>query len=203
MPSDFQRSCAAVMKASSELVGARDASRAAACRGDGPGGRGHGHRQDKVIGLKIPQATKECSGGLVQECSVEDEERWTTEGYRQPAYEYGSNLRRLDESFQPRRERCGVMCDGVGAIRGNDVVLACGERHRTVVVRFARLIALLLLRQRGTVRVSGKLADASDDDENRREERQPRGHQSRASRGLHDGGVYRAAPPVSTNGAAG
>ena len=134
---------------------------------------------------------------------MEDEERWTTEGYGQPAYDYGSNVRRLDESFQPRRERCGVMCDGVGAIRGNDVVLACGERHRTVVVRFARLIALLLRRQRGTVRFSGKLADASDDDENRREERHPLGHESRRRRDLHGGRAYGAAPLVSRNGAAG
>ncbi len=68
---------------------------------------------------------------------MEDEERWTADKYRQPAYDYGSNVQRLDESFLPRRERCSVMCDGVGAIRGNGVVLACGEMHRTVVVRFA------------------------------------------------------------------
>lgn len=133
---------------------------------------------------------------------MEDEERWTTEGYRQPAHNDGSKIRRLDESFQPRRERCGVMCDGVGAIRGNDVVLACGEMRRTVVVRFARLIALLLRRQRGTVRFSGKLADVSDDDENRREERHPLGYESRTPRGLHNAGAYRAAPLVSRNGAA-
>jgi len=68
---------------------------------------------------------------------VEDEERSTAEGYRQPAYDYGSNVQRLDESFQPRRERCGVMCGGTGAGRGNDLVLACGEMRPTVVVRFA------------------------------------------------------------------
>jgi len=68
---------------------------------------------------------------------VEDEERWSAEGYRQPAHNDGSNVQRLDESFQPRRGHCGVMCDGVGATRGNDVVLACGEMRRTVVVRFA------------------------------------------------------------------
>jgi len=68
---------------------------------------------------------------------VEDEERWAAEGYREPAYVYGSNVQRLDESFKARRERCGARCDGVGAIRGNDVVLARGEMRRTVVVRFA------------------------------------------------------------------
>ncbi|MDO8479065.1 MAG: hypothetical protein Q7W02_23310 [Candidatus Rokubacteria bacterium] len=67
---------------------------------------------------------------------MEDEERWTAEGYRQPAYDYGSNVQRLDESFQPQRERCGVMYDGLGATRGNDVVLACDEMRRTVVARF-------------------------------------------------------------------
>lgn len=68
---------------------------------------------------------------------MEDEERWTAEGYRQPAYDYGSNIRKLDESFEPRRKRFGGRCDEVGAIRGNGVVLACGEIRRTVVVRFA------------------------------------------------------------------
>jgi len=68
---------------------------------------------------------------------VKDEERWTAEGYRQPAYDYGSNVQKLDDPFQPRRERCGVMCDGAGATPGNDVVLACGEMRRTVVVSFA------------------------------------------------------------------
>ena len=68
---------------------------------------------------------------------MKDEERWTAEGYRQPLYDYGSNVQRLDESLQPRRERCGVMCDGAGATPGNDVVLACGEMRRTVVVSFA------------------------------------------------------------------
>ena len=68
---------------------------------------------------------------------MEDEERWTAEGYRQPAYDYGSNVQRPNEFLQPRRERCGVTWDGVGAIRGNDDTLACGEMRRTVVVRFA------------------------------------------------------------------
>lgn len=68
---------------------------------------------------------------------MEDEEWWTAEGYRQPACDYGSNVQRPDESFQPRRERCSVMCDGVGATRRNGVVLTCGEMRRTVVVRFA------------------------------------------------------------------
>jgi hypothetical protein len=68
---------------------------------------------------------------------VEDEERWTAEGYRQPACDYGSNVQRLDESCQARRERCGVMRDWVGATRGNDVVLARAEMRRTVLVRFA------------------------------------------------------------------
>lgn len=68
---------------------------------------------------------------------MEDEAGWTAEGYRQPAHNDGSNVRRLDESSQARRERCGVMCDGVGATRGNGVVLACGEMRPTVVVRFA------------------------------------------------------------------
>ena len=68
---------------------------------------------------------------------MEDEERWTAEGHRRPVYDYGSNVQRLDESSQPRRERRGVMCDGAGATPGNDVVLACDEMRRTVVVRFA------------------------------------------------------------------
>jgi len=68
---------------------------------------------------------------------VEDEERWTAEGTRQPAHDYSSNVLRLDESFHPRRERSGVMRDGVGATRRGDVVLACGEMRRTVVLRFA------------------------------------------------------------------
>jgi hypothetical protein len=111
--------------------------RVAACRGDDLSGCGRSRPQDRVFGLRIPQATKDYSGRLDQECSVEDEERWTAEGYRQPAYDYGSNVERLDESFQARRGHCGVRCDGVDAIRGNDVVLACGEMRRAVVVRFA------------------------------------------------------------------
>ena len=68
---------------------------------------------------------------------MEDEERWTAEGHRQPVCGYGSNVQRRDESFQPRRERCGVRCDGAGTTGGNDVVLACCEMRRTVVVSFA------------------------------------------------------------------
>ena len=68
---------------------------------------------------------------------MEDVERWTAEGYRQPAYVYGSNVQRLDKSFKRRRERCGGRCDVVGAIRRSGVVLAYGEMRHTVVVRFA------------------------------------------------------------------
>jgi hypothetical protein len=132
---------------------------------------------------------------------VEDEERWTAEGYRQPACDYGSNVQRLDESCQARRGHCGVMRDGVGATGGNDVVLARGEMRRAVVVRFARLTALVLRRRRGTVRFPGKLAHVPDDDENRREDRQPLEHESRTPGDLHHGGAYRAPPLVSRNGA--
>src|SRR3990170_8069010 len=103
MPSPFQRSRPAVMKPSSEPVGARNMVRMADCRGDDLGRRGHGRPQDRDFGLRIPQATKDYSGRLDQECSVEDEERWTAEGNRQPAYDHGSNVQRLDESFKPRR----------------------------------------------------------------------------------------------------
>ena len=68
---------------------------------------------------------------------MEDEERWTAEGYKQAVYDCGSNVQRLDESFPPRRESCGVGCGGMGATRGYHVVLAIDEMRRTVVVRFA------------------------------------------------------------------
>ena len=130
---------------------------------------------------------------------MEDEERWTAGGTRQPAYGYSSNVQRLDESFQPQRERCGVMRDRVGATGGSDVVLACGEMRRIVVLRFARLMAPVLWRPRGTVRFSGKLADVPADDENRRENKQPFGHEPRILGDPHHGGAYRAAPLVSRN----
>jgi len=134
---------------------------------------------------------------------VEDEARCTGEGYRQPAYDYGSNVQRLDESCYGWRERGGVKCDRVGATRGHDVVLTRGEMRRTVVVRFARLIALVLQRQRGTVRLSGKLAHVPAEDENRRDDQQPPGHEPGTLGDLHDDAAYRAPPLVSRNGPAG
>src|SRR3970282_132841 len=94
MPSPFQRSRPAIMKPSSEPARARHVGRVASCRGDDLSGRGHGRPQDRVSGLRIPRATKDYSGRLDQERSVENEERWTAEGYRKPVYDYGSKDQR-------------------------------------------------------------------------------------------------------------
>jgi hypothetical protein len=58
----------------------------------------------------------------------------------------------------------------------------------------------VLWRRRRTVRFPGKLADVPDDDENRREDKQPPGHEPRTRADLHHGEAYRAPPLVSTNG---
>src|SRR6266508_6173325 len=103
MPSPFERSRPAVMKASSEPAWARDRRRMVDCRGDDLSGRGHGCPQDSRFGLRAPQATAAYSGRLDQQRGVEQEERWTAEGYRQSAYDYGPKVQRLDESSQHRR----------------------------------------------------------------------------------------------------
>ncbi len=170
------------------------------CRGDDLSGRGHGCPQNSILGLRAPQATEAYSGRLDQQCGVEQKERWPAERCRQPAYDHGPNVQRLEESSQPRRGHDNVRRNGIDATGGNAAVRARGEMRSAVVMSLARLLALVPGSHRGTVRVPGKFAHVPDDDEHRREDQQPPGHESRTPGDAHHGGAYRAASLVSRNG---
>ena len=73
---------------------------------------------------------------------------------------------------------------------------------RAVMMLVTRLLALVHRCQRGAVGCIGKLAGVPDDDENRREDQDPLGSESRDPRALHHGGDYRVVPLVSRNGGA-
>jgi len=185
MPSPFQWSRPAIMKPSSEPARARNVGRVAACRGDDLSRRGHGRPQDRVLGLRIPQATKAYSERLNQECSVEDEARGTAEGYRSRADSYDVILQRFRPGLQTRHERHRVRSD-CGRIAGrNGGGLAGTEVCRTVVVRLAALIGLVCRCRLSTVRLRGELTDVAEDDQGRREHQQPPGAESPESRRAH------------------
>ena len=131
---------------------------------------------------------------------MEKVQRWTTERFRQPFYSYGSNVPRLQECFKPRDKRCSAMSNDWRATYGNGGSLAGAKVCPGVVMPVARLIALVPRCQRGAVAFAGILASVPDDDENRREDKHPPGHQSRTPSDVHQDGAYRAASPVSRNG---
>jgi hypothetical protein len=166
-------------------------------RGDDLSGRGHGCPQNSILGLRVPLAAEAYSGRLDQQCGMEQEERWTAEGYRQPAYDYGSNVQRLDGFFQPRRDLGNVRRSWIDATGGNGAVLTRRDVRRAVVMSLARLLALVLRCERATVGFPRELAHVPGDDEHRREDQQPPGHESRIPGNLHYAGAYWAVPTVS------
>jgi len=82
---------------------------------------------------------------------VEQEEWWTAQRYRQPAYVYSSKVQRLEESPQRWHGHGNIRQNRIGALSENAAVLAGDEMRGAVVMSLAGWFAFVLRCQRGTV----------------------------------------------------